>query len=46
MKTLETVANKRTGNIGVVISRYNRRPDNKPMVQVRTLTGHVAHWEA
>jgi len=38
--------NTKTGNWGFVICEYNRTTDNRPTIEVKTITGRKAHWNA
>ena len=45
-ESIKWVKNTKSGNLGQVVEAYARTRDGKPMVQVRTITGLKAFWEA
>lgn len=43
---IEEVRNTKTGTIGLVVCRYNRRSDGKGIVEVNTGLAKHMHWLA
>ena len=40
------VKNTKSGNLGQIVDSYIRTRDGKPMIEVKTIAGLKAHWEA